>query len=104
MRIVFDKKALTDIEAIHRWIAYDSPSAARKVVQRLYQSIEGLTLFPDIGRPGTDPGIREWVVTKMPYLVVYEVRETSDELVVLTVFHQAQQRPTTSQLPPSGRY
>jgi plasmid stabilization system protein ParE len=48
------------------------------------------TSFPEMGRPGSDPGTRELVVG--PYIIVYEVRHERDELVVLGVFHGRQQR------------
>jgi addiction module RelE/StbE family toxin len=92
MRLVFDRKALSDIENIYRWISRDSPDAAAKIVERLYASIEGLVDFPYSGRSGGDPGTQEWVVTKLPYVVVYEIRHFSNELRVLSVFHQAQDR------------
>ena len=93
MRLVFDRKALTDISNIYRWISQDSPATAAKIVERLGASIELLTVFPDIGRPGGDPGTQEWSVTNLPYVVVYEVRHVSDELLVLSIVHQAQNRP-----------
>ena len=95
MRISYDDRALSDIAKIYRWIAYERPAIAGKVVWRLYASIERLTDFPDIGRPGKDPGTREWIVPKTPYLVVYEVFESSDELRVLAIFHQAQDRQSS---------
>ena len=92
MRLVFDRKALADIEDIHQWISRDSPSAAVKIVDRLYDSIERLVEFPYIGRGGGDPGTQEWVVTNLPYVVVYEIRHFSSEVLVLSIFHQAQGR------------
>lgn len=98
MRLVFDQKALVDIRNIYAWISYDNPMAASRVVARLYRSIERLALFPGLGHPGTDPGTQEWVVRRLPYLVVYEVHAVSDELIILAILHQAQnrERPSTS--------
>jgi toxin ParE1/3/4 len=89
MRLVFNQNALADIRDIYAWISYDSPAAAARVVMRLYRSIERLPIFPGLGHPGTDPGTRDWVVPRLPYLVVYEVRPLADELVILTILHQA---------------
>lgn len=62
MKLVFDDRALSDLEAIHDWIAKDSPAAAKAVVERIFASTEHLASFPNIGREGRDPGTREWVV------------------------------------------
>jgi toxin ParE1/3/4 len=75
MKLVFDTKALSDIEAIYRWISRDSPSIAEAVVDRVFQSIERLASFPQMGRAGLEPGTREWVVPRLPYIVVYELND-----------------------------
>jgi toxin ParE1/3/4 len=90
MKLVFDTKALADIEAIYDWISRDTPSIAREVVETVFSSIERLLLFPQMGRAGAVSV--EWVVPRLPYIVVYEVHGSADELVVLAVFHGAQDR------------
>lgn len=45
-----------------------------------------------MGRIGRVEGTREWVVPRLPYIVVYMLREERDELVVIAVFHGAQDR------------
>ena len=92
MRVVFDSKASDDLQEIFDWIALDSPRAADSVVSRILQSIERLGHFPEMGRSGRDPGTREWVVPGLPYIAVYEIRRDDDELVVIAVFHGAQDR------------
>jgi addiction module RelE/StbE family toxin len=92
MKLVFDTKALSDLEAIYAWISSDSPSIAGEVVERVFSSIERLSLFPQMGRAGAVSGTREWVMPRLPYIVVYEVHDVTDELVVIAVFHGAQDR------------
>lgn len=43
-----------------------------------------------MGRSGAEPGTREWVVPRLPYIVVYEAHEVRDEIIVIAVFHGAQ--------------
>jgi toxin ParE1/3/4 len=45
-----------------------------------------------MGRGGRAAGTHEWTVRGLPYIIVYEVHENRDELVVLGVFHGAQDR------------
>jgi toxin ParE1/3/4 len=90
MKLIFDDRALGDLEGIYRWIAQDSPKAAKAVVERIFASTELLASFPYMGRAGREEGTREWVVPRLPYIVVYEVHEDRDEVVVIAVFHGAQ--------------
>jgi toxin ParE1/3/4 len=90
MKLVFDDRALADLADIYNWIEQDNRQAARAVVDRVFASIELLGSFPYMGRAGRDEGTREWVVPRLPYIVVYEVHEDHDELIVIAVFHGAQ--------------
>jgi len=95
MRLVFDDRALADLEGIYNWIAADSPKAALAVVERLFESVEHLATFPHMGHAGRDEGTFEWVVPRLPYIVVYEIGHGPDEIVVVAVVHGAQDRDET---------
>ncbi|MGQ0742092.1 MAG: type II toxin-antitoxin system RelE/ParE family toxin [Alphaproteobacteria bacterium] len=43
-----------------------------------------------MGRKGKIPNTREWIVRGLPYVVVYRIQD--DAIVILAVFHSAQQR------------
>jgi toxin ParE1/3/4 len=92
MRLVFDDQAIADLESIYDWIAQDSPFTAKHVVDRLFESIELLTSFPRMGHVGHTTGTFEWVVPRLPYVVVYEVDEPGSRVIVAAVFHGAQNR------------
>ncbi|UFZ04562.1 type II toxin-antitoxin system RelE/ParE family toxin [Bradyrhizobium ontarionense] len=92
MKLVFDDQAVADIENIYSWISQDSPSAAKAVVDRLFSSIELLIPFPRIGHAGREPGTFEWVVPRLPYIVIYELDQTAEQVVITAVFHSAQAR------------
>ena len=92
MKLVFDDRALADLERIYSWIAKDNPAAAKAVVERMFESVEHLASFPHMGHAGRDEGTLEWVVPRLPYIVVYEVDEARGEVIVTAVFHGAQNR------------
>jgi plasmid stabilization system protein ParE len=79
MKLVFDDRALSDLEGIFDWIAKDNPIAAKAVVERIFTSVEHLANFPQMGHVGRDEGSREWVVPRLPYIVVYEVHPDRNE-------------------------
>lgn len=72
MRVVFDAKAVEDLEGIHDWIAKDNPPVARAIVERVHTRGERLGMFPEMARAGRVEGTREWVVPRLPYIVVYK--------------------------------
>lgn len=92
MKLVFDDLALADLEGIYNWIAQDNPTAARAVVERVFESVEHLAAFPYMGHSGRDAGTLEWVVPRLPYIVVYEVYAERDEVIIAAVVHGAQER------------
>jgi toxin ParE1/3/4 len=92
MRLVFDEQASIDLESIFTWLAQDSLTAADAVIERLIGSAELLTTFPLMGHAGRAAGTREWVVPRLPYVLVYQVDPIRDEIVVAAIFHEARDR------------
>jgi toxin ParE1/3/4 len=77
----------------HAYISDRNVAAAKQVVARIRLAAERLTKFPRMGREGRVPGTHEWVVRGLPYIIVYEVGTINpDEIVILGVFHAAQDR------------
>jgi toxin ParE1/3/4 len=92
VKIIVREKAADDLDRIYSWIAQDSPRAAAALVRRIRERI-GRLVTPGLeymGRPGLVERTRELV--EPPYVVVYRIDEQRDEIVVLAVFHGAQDR------------
>jgi toxin ParE1/3/4 len=92
MKVIFDPRAVEDLEHIHDFIASDSSANAHAVVDRILSSIEKLAEFPSMARAGQVEGTREWVVPCLPYVIVYRADDARDSLTVLAIFHGAQDR------------
>jgi toxin ParE1/3/4 len=92
MKIRYRQRALSDIAAIHEYIAPHNPRAATEVVSRIRSAVDRLTSWPRIGHVGQAPRTFEWVVVGLPYIVVYEIDEAANEVAVIAVFHGAQER------------
>jgi toxin ParE1/3/4 len=71
-------------------IAEDDPEAALNTVRTIFQRIEQLVTFPHRGRLGREEGSRELVLSPLPYIAVYRVRESTIE--ILQIWHGAQDR------------
>ena len=76
-----------DLNSIIDDIALDNPAAAETVYRAIVATVRRLTDFPRMGRPGRLPDIREFPVSSLPWLSVYEVG--AEVVTVLAVFHTA---------------
>jgi addiction module RelE/StbE family toxin len=94
-RLRWTAPANTDFLGIAEWIKAHNPLAAARVGRRILDAVEALADHPYRGRPGRVPGTRELVVTRFPYLIVYEVEADAGEptIVVLRVLHGAMRWP-----------
>jgi len=93
VRVRFSTAAIVDVEAIRAYITEDDPQAADRVVSRIGDVVELFRDFPLLGHKGTVGGTFEIVVPRMPYIVVDELGgEDGAEMVILRVFHGAQDR------------
>jgi plasmid stabilization system protein ParE len=93
VKLSFRTAASAEIAHIRDWIARDSPANADAVVSRILDAIEQtLPSYPSIGRSGRVRGTREWPVTGLPYVIVYEVDLARDLITILSVEHAARRR------------
>jgi toxin ParE1/3/4 len=92
MKIVFHEEALDDLQSIFAWIAKNDLAAARSLIDRVFDTLEKLTLpqLSRMGRIGREPGTRELI--EGPYIIVYELRERDGEIRVIAVVHGARER------------
>ena len=93
MEIRWSPEAVLDFTAIIQYIRQDNSSAALRVARAIYDAVAQLNTFPNRGRPGRINGTRELPLPRLPFVVVYRVRENAVEIVRL--LHGAQQWPAT---------
>jgi len=84
------RKHLAGIRAYIR--EYDA-DAAEQVRRHIVAAVRLLKALPRLGRPGRREGTRELVVPSLPYIIIYRTDiGDRDELVILGIFHGAQDR------------
>ncbi len=91
MKIRWSPTAVSDLESIRDYIARDSPSAARKIANRIKDSVNRLINFPLSGRAGRVPGTRELVVPGTSFIAAYIIQD--DEVQIASVLHGRQRWP-----------
>jgi addiction module RelE/StbE family toxin len=93
MKVALRDKAVADLEAIHAYIAKDSPQNAGKVLLRILETItDFIAIFPGVGHAGRVKGMRELPVSGLPYIIVYRVDAVRGVVHVESVVHGARDR------------
>lgn len=80
MRVVWLDSALTDTEDIADYIARNNAAAATRFLQRVFDVVERLADYPEMGRSGRVEGTRELVVLNGRYVVAYHIEGQEVEI------------------------
>ena len=91
MRIRWTRAAAEDLEHIKGYLTENHPQFAQSTVIELYETIRSLKTSPRRGRLGREEGTSELVLSRLPYIVAYRMKQQAIE--ILHVFHSAQNRP-----------
>jgi len=91
MKLLWSPTAVSDLQSIREYIARDNPSAARKIAERIRESVNRLIEFPLSGRAGRVPGTRELVIPGTSYIAAY--RTHGGEVQIAAVLHGRQRWP-----------
>jgi len=85
-------EARRHIAEIYSYIKNQNPSAATGVVVRIHLTIRSVGLFPRMGRISAARNTYELLVKGLPYVIVYELNQKRTEVIILGIFHGAQDR------------
>ena len=91
MHLRWTEAAAADLERIADYLFTQAPERAPRLVRSIYDAPETLLSFPRRGRPGKKAGARELVLSPLPWIVVYTVRD--DVVHVVRILHGAQRWP-----------
>ena len=76
------------------YIAEQNPIAALRLDEEIERQVRQLSDQPMMGRSGRQPGTRELVISRTPFIVIYRV--TNARIEILRMLHGAQQWPGLS--------
>lgn len=90
--IVWQERAIKDVEHLSGYISQDNPVAAIEVQKRIIALTKQLGEFPFSGVTGEVTGTRQLVVQPYPYLIIYRATPP-DNIEILRILHGSQQWP-----------
>ncbi len=91
MKIKWTHLALNDLEEAGKFISQDNPTAANRVIKRIWDAAYLLAEQPHAGRAGRVPGTREMVVAGTPFIIPYRV--IGGTVQILRVLHAKRNWP-----------
>jgi toxin ParE1/3/4 len=75
-RLIWTEPALKDLEVIANYIALDKPDAAKRFMQRIFESVDRLERFPNSGSvPAEIPDLPYRQVVVHPCRIFYRAAE-----------------------------
>ena len=91
MKLKWLRKALENIDAQATYISQENPKYASQFVSKIFDAVKHLETFPRMGRAGKIEGTYELVVTGLPYVIVYRIR--NEDIEILRVLHTSRKWP-----------
>jgi toxin ParE1/3/4 len=91
MRLRWTLAAADDLQDIANYLFEKTPENAARLIREIYGAPSILKSFPNRGRVGKKPGTRELVMPSLPYVIVYQVRDETVNIV--RILHGSQQWP-----------
>jgi toxin ParE1/3/4 len=91
--IIWTGPALRDYRNIIERLNDLNPSASHRIEGAVLRRVTQLEAHPKIGRAGRVAGTRELLITRMPYLIIYELQDDDNAALILRVLHGAQRWP-----------
>jgi toxin ParE1/3/4 len=89
MKLRLTPQAARDLADIGDYLSDRSPRAALRVRDVVLQSLQNLSLFPELGRKQEEEGVRKIVTRQYSYRVYYMTDEATDEIIVIAIRHPA---------------
>jgi plasmid stabilization system protein ParE len=92
MKIVFLVSAKEDLNEIKQYLAKESPAASKIVAGKIKKALLLLAEQPHLGHASNDDEVLEWHIPGLSYTLPYRI--VNNEIQILRVFHEAQNRPS----------
>jgi plasmid stabilization system protein ParE len=90
VRVLWTDAAISQLQAIHDYIAQTSPEYALRIVDRLTKRSEQIANFPRSGRTVPEYELDEVrQIVEGSHRIIYWIKEAKNEIDVLAIVHTA---------------
>jgi toxin ParE1/3/4 len=92
VKVLWTDAAVSQLQAIHDYVAQTSPEYARRIVDRLTKCSTQIAAFPFSGRVVPEYEINEVrQIIEGSYRIIYLIKEDEDQIEVLAVIHSSRE-------------
>jgi toxin ParE1/3/4 len=89
--IALTEKARSDLLGIHeRYVSCADIKTANDIIFHIFDKLQQLEVFMEMGRPTERTGVRELVFSRYPFLAPYQVE--GNQVQVLRIHHHRTER------------
>ncbi len=92
MKLVWAKEAEVDLDRLFNFLLEKSPNAAAKAMRAIYDNVDKLIEFPEIGPLIDDSGRREYYIPFAASAYVLRYYIVNDHVVIVRVWHGRESR------------
>ncbi len=85
------EQAVEDLDSAYDYISLENPAWLKPTIESILSAIEQIKSFPETGREGRVKGTREFVISAIPFIIVY--RNQKNAVEILSVLHQSRKWP-----------
>jgi toxin ParE1/3/4 len=86
MKINVTKEANNNIREIALYIAESTSSktTAKQALSKIEHSLTHISTMPELGHTGQRKNTRELIMAHLPYIIVYQIKKTSIDILAVT--------------------
>jgi len=92
MRVLLLPFAKEDLKEIKAYLDERSPQASKSVAVKIKTTLQLLSTQPYLGNVKEDEDVLEWHIPGLPYTLPYRI--VNNEIQILRIFHESQNRPS----------
>jgi len=93
MRVIWLDQAELDLDEHIVYIALRNPTAAIEQDLLVHRTVERLSAYPAIGKPGRLAFTRELVIPRTSFIALYRTASDREEVHILRILHSSQKWP-----------
>jgi plasmid stabilization system protein ParE len=92
MRVIWSKRAVSQLRAAHEYIKGENPQVASEFVDAVNSLVDLLGEYPGMGVRTDERGVIMFPLVRYRYLIFYEI-VGGEEIRVIRVRHASRKRP-----------
>ena len=96
MKVLFGRRALSEIREIYDRVVTQDAATARNIEDAIFRQCDMIGLFPRSSPPIRTPGVRRCPLAKYPFTIFYRFNDKRREVTIIAVVRGSRVRNLSS--------